>query len=104
MSLTTSIIIAGIVVGTGIAVGLSVIGYFLVRLMTTIAIFKATDNAKDAAMLHRTITRQSPKDPNNTPEKKATDIPDIGIHEMGENREARKNIRSKLNATPDTVY
>lgn len=104
MSLTSAIIVAGILVALGLAVGIAVAAYYAYRLMVTITIFKATDNARDAAMLHRSMNGKPPKPPEESPEKKVAQMPDIGIHEMGENPVARKNLRKKLNATPEVAY
>jgi len=102
MSLTTAIIVGCAFIGVGVAVGFSVLGYFLFRLVSMTMAYRVATTAKEAAMLMR-AANQTPA-AGTTPEKKVTDMPDIGLHQMADSPDARKTLRKKQNSTPQEAY
>lgn len=96
MSLTTAIIVAGVLVMIGLIGGLGLLGLFAYKIFCQLAVFKVAATAADAAMLNRSLRNKAPTPPSAAPDSE--EPPNAGLNDLG--NEARKEIRKKLNSTP----
>lgn len=101
MSTTQALLAAAAIIGICMTVGLVGFGYFAFRLVRMTLVLKASTTAKEAAMLLRADDAKSAAASAQL-NKNPMELPDIGIHQMGESHEAKKNLRKKQNATSET--